>query len=46
VLVVVILLVVGFLAGWWCGVRWAEYWRARHDMRRAWEGRKNWREHG
>jgi hypothetical protein len=29
---VVILLVVGFAAGWWCGTRWAEIRRAQTDM--------------
>jgi hypothetical protein len=38
-----LLLITGGLVGFWVGRWWAEAGRGRHDARRAWRGRKDWR---
>lgn len=38
-----LLLLVGAVGGWWAGRWWAETGRGRHDARRAWRGRRDWR---
>jgi hypothetical protein len=39
----VLLLAVGFVTGWWVSRWWTEAGVARHAMRRAWRGRRDWR---
>lgn len=41
--IVVVALIAGFIAGLWLGIRLAENGAARHDMKRRWDGRQNWR---
>jgi hypothetical protein len=38
-----LLLAVGVVIGWWASRAWTEAGVARHAMRRAWRGRKDWR---
>lgn len=39
----ILLLLVGGVGGFWAGRWWAETGRGRHDARRAWRGRRDWR---
>jgi hypothetical protein len=39
----VLVLVIGMLFGFWLGRWWGEFRRARYDMRRIWETKRNYR---
>jgi uncharacterized membrane-anchored protein YhcB (DUF1043 family) len=39
-----VVLVLGLLVGIWIGRRLAEDGRARYDMKRTWDGRRNYRD--
>lgn len=41
-----ILLAIGIAAGFWTGRRWGEIGRAKHDMRKTWERRADYRDKG